>query len=232
MRRHSLHSPLLGAVLLALLVGPLSGCYGMDRVLGKGEKVTKIYELPRKRTVVLVDSAPGQGRPNILALPGPRNIIAADMGYFLEKEEALDKGQVVPPKELLKVERELGADFATTPIDEIARRVGAQQVIHVLVEEARLRATGTLLQPYAEGQVKVLDIQTGRRTFPHPTALTQNGAGEPGHRMLVEMERLSAETVTSNEAEVFANKLAQEVALQVSRYFYDWRKPGFASQIQ
>jgi len=117
-------------------------------------------------------------------------------------------------------------------VDAELTRVGAtRREIWGRFELELTRLKAALGLPF-HAKVKVLDIQTGRRTFPHPTALTQNGAGEPGHRMLVEMERLSAETVTSNEAEVFANKLAQEVALQVSRYFYDWRKPGFASQIQ
>lgn len=220
------------ALAVVALAGPMGGCYAWDRVVGKGELVNKLYQLPRERTLILIDTVDAQGTTNILATPGLRNTIAADMGYFLVKEEALDKDQVVEVRDLLKVERELGTEFAKTPIDEIARRVNARQVIHVLVTESRMRAMGNLIQPIAEGQVKVIDVEAGRRLFPNPLALTADGAGEPGHRMLVEMERLTIETVTAHDADVFSRKLAEEVGLQVSRYFYDWRKPEFASQIQ
>ncbi len=217
-------------------LGTIAGCEAVSvlgaAVRGKGDAVPKLYQLPAKRTVILVDAMEGAGVTNVLSPRGMRSLIASDMGYLLEQEKALPPGMLVPLRELDQVASQLGDDFALTPIDEIARRVGAQQVIHVVVEESSMRVLGTLFRPVAAVQVKVIDVEQGKRVFPQAMNLSTDGGGASGHRLSVPLESVDIDQGGPTVVSIYTRKLAQEVALHSGRLFYDWNKPDLGSKIK
>lgn len=220
-----------GFALAALVAGGCDSAQVVaDAVLGRGEQVKRLYTLERKKTLVLVDTIDDGGRANILAAPALRNTIASDIAFYIQKEEALEEGQFVPLRDLLKLANELGEGYAVTPIDQIGRRLGAGQVIHVVVESATLQIVGSLYRPIAEGQVKVIDVEAGRRVFPQSIGLSMQDAAVPGHRFRVEVDPSSVEASSRTSVDLQARLLAEKTGLEVSQVFYDWRKPEFGSK--
>ncbi len=222
----------LWLVLTLLFAGGCEAFSAVSYAFRGGEPVKKLYQLPPGRTLVLVDTLEGPDRVNALASPTYRNIIASDIGYYLEKEEALPTGSIVPLRELNQLAGQLGEDYARTPIDQIGKRLGAAQVIHVMIEHSSVAVVGNLYRPTAAGQLKVIDVNQGRRIFPSMMELESEGGGLPGHRFATEMDPINRDATDAMIADVLTRQLAQQIGLETSRLFYDWRKPDLGSQIK
>jgi len=227
-------APARAGLFLAMIALALGGCEALSAVsyaFRGGEPVKKLYQLPPQRTLVLVDTLESPDQVNVLASPTYRNIIASDIGYYLENEEALPPDSVIEIRKLNQLAAQLGENYARTPIDQIGRRLGAEQVIHVLVEQSSVAVAGNLYRPAAAGQLKVIDVGQGKRIFPRMMDLEAEGTGVPGHRFSTEMDPVNRDVTDTTLTDVLSRQLAQQVALEISRLFYDWRKPDLGSQI-
>jgi len=222
----------LFVAMIALAIGGCEGLSAVSYAFQGGEPVKKLFQLPPKRTLVLVDTLEGPDQTNALATPSYRNLIASDIGYYLEKEEALPPDLIIDLRELNQLAGQLGDDYDRTPIDQIGRRLGAEQVIHVLIEQSSVAVAGNLYRPAAAGQVKVIDVRQAKRIFPRTMDLEAEGGGVPGHRFSVEMDPINQDVVSTTLTDMLSRQLAQQIALDVSRLFYDWRKPDLGSQIK
>lgn len=142
-----------GCAMLLAALGLAAGCF-YQRIKAK-------YELPEKITLVLVDDPSD-------ALGGAHlaRHVANQIGFQLVRHEAVPA--TVPLNRVSELQRELGDAFATTPIDEVGRTLGAQQVIHVQVLSAKTGYEPGVSRPTAQSRVKVIDVEQRRRLWPQP----------------------------------------------------------------
>ena len=213
---------------LMITTAMIAGCPAagyVAAVIAGPEKVPAMYHLPAKRTLILVDDPEHQ-----LGNPALTNNIAAMTGEFLiqNKSEAQD---FVSVSKLSDLASQLGNDYFAMPIDSIARKLQAQQVIHVYIETVAMQYGAAMYRPTAVVQVKVIDVETGNRTFPRPGPLRE-GLPQPGHKLVVQMDYQNIDDESRTNRNIITGKLAEQIARDVSRLFYQWEMPGPGSSLR
>jgi len=164
---HTTSRPSLLAT-LTLAVAVLGGCEAPAFVLSNvlPQKVQAIYEPDDVPTVIFVDD-PRRKLPNRQM----NGVLANHIGYTLKKEEAI--AEIIPPHLVDNLRANNPEEFNTWAIDKIGRRLGAKQVIYVLVEEFDMgeETREVALRPEMSVRVKVVDVESGRRLFPNKDEL-------------------------------------------------------------
>lgn len=223
-RRRILITLLLGTALLLSLPACEPGAVLVDAIQGP-EKVQPLYLLPDVPTLIMVDDP-----KHLLNNPGLARQIATTAIHYLEFNEVLPTASFVDPKELAKLESELGNRWATTPIDEIGRRLGAQQIIYAKINSARFHFAETLYRPEATIEVKVINADDGQRLWPEPPALVDPTNLPPGHLIQIKDHYVSRDSryVGDSTPDDLARRLADDAGLRLARLFYQWQKdqPG------
>lgn len=207
----------LGLLLLAAALAS-SGCEAVGvvaDVIAGPKRVDAVYELPKAKTVVLVDDLRDQLTTNDLP-----NRIAGRIGDDLMREQAVS--QVIGPQ----VVSDLAAnnpDFDGWALDKVGRRVGADQVIYVVIQSFTLTKNNEVYEPAAAVTVKVLDVASSRRLFPLNDA---NGRAVVAEERPVPRHGASRATDT-----VIARKLADNLAQKIGELFYDHRLPEVGGRL-
>ncbi len=211
-------------VLSLLVLLPLTGCEGIA-LIAQGfspPKVEALYRPVDRPTLVLVDDPPGQfGDPS---LP---NEIAHQIGFHLIQQAALTQPNVVSPHGLYELATRLGEAFATTPIDQIGQRLGAEQVVYVYVQAVRLIQEPGMFRPSAAVRVRVIDTTTGTQLFPDPQR--DDVSADPHyHNLTISMFYRSASNYNHETVRTVQQLLAKRIARDVARLFFDHtpRQPG------
>ncbi|MBB6428695.1 hypothetical protein [Algisphaera agarilytica] len=189
------------------------------------EKVEPLYVLPDVPTLVMVDDP-----KHLLSNPGLARQIATTAIHYLEFHEALPTAQFIKPRELAKLEAELGDRWASTPIDEVGRRLGAEQVIYAKINSAQFHVVDTLYRPEASIEVKIIDVAEGKRSWPEAPALIDPENVPPGHMIQIKdnYESRDSRYVGDSTPDDLARRLADDAGLRLARLFYQWQKdaPG------
>ncbi len=164
-------------------------------------KIPAMYTAPDQPTVVVIDD------PNrLLPSSAESGLIAARIGEDLKTNKAITKMLSPTVVEELRLS---DPNFAGLPIDKIGQRVGASQVIYVLIDRFSLVAEPSVYRPTISARVKVVDVATGKRTFP-----MDNPGGYPITSQMVYRSQqsnvLGTESVLSRKV---SNKLGEEIAL-------------------
>jgi len=198
------------------LIGCQIGGFVMSNVLPR-PKIPAAFEPPDQPTAVLVDD-PHRLLPTVQLMP----IIAGQVGGELEDNEVIS--EVIPPS-LIEDLRASEPEFARWPIDKIGRRVGARQVIYILIESYEMLETDTseIYRPTASVRVKVVDVATGDRLFPKSDAL--------GYPVTVQKHYRDAHDVGVGDRAVMARQLAARVGEDIARLFYEHKQPEVGSKI-
>ena len=213
------------AIAAALSAPGCEGISGIATFLMGSPKVEAVYVLSNRSTLVLVDD------PEIrLGDPALAGVVASNVAYALVEHEVL-QSQIVSQEDLVQVANRLGQDFLTTPIDEIGRMLGAEQVIYVSIEQTQLQVEPGLYRPAAIVDVKVIDATVGKRIFPEPVPRTSSFSVAPGHRLVVRPTHRRIGVVERGVKAALANKLAVQIGLDVARMFFDWKKPEPGSRL-
>ena len=191
----------------------MPGCSLLGVVASAGERVPAQYKLPDVKTLVLVDD-PADRLPD----PQLRDVVAQYTGYHLNESGALSQ-PIIDPDQLRVLADLLGDRYASTPMDTLARELGAGQVIHIQIQTLLLRAPTGLLNPNATVLVSVVNAD-GERLFPQPGPLHDPAEPTPGQRLAIESgPPRYGETDRTSQA-TLTRELAQKIGLDVARLFY------------
>lgn len=203
-----------GAVLVNAIQGP--------------EKVEPLYVLPDVPTLVMVDDP-----KHLLNNPGLARQIATTAIHYLTFHEALPNATFIDPKELAKLEAQLGDRWSSTPIDEIGRRLGAEQVVYATINSARFHFVDTLYRPEASIEVKVIRVADGKRIWPEAPALVDPQHMPQGHLIQMKENYQSRDSryVGDSTPDDLARRLADEAGLRLARLFYQWQRDAPGSSL-
>lgn len=99
------------------------------------------------------------------------------------------------------------------PMDEIARRVGADQLIYVDVLQFSLGENEFAPNPIASASVRVLDVVARERLFPPP--------GSPPWEIQATLGNVNSEMLDARSARIqLADALAELLGVNISQLFY------------
>lgn len=197
-----------GCVQTAILVEAIQG----------PKKIPPAYVLEDVPTAVLVDDP-----HHLLDNPGLARQIGTTAVHYLTTHEALVESTFVEPRDVARLESEFGRDWPLTPIDEIGRRLGAEQVIYAKITRVQIQSIDSLYRPEAMIEVKVLRSADGVRLWPSAQVLPDPANPSPGHTVVVNLpyKTRSGEggVVTPNDV---GRQLADELGLNLARLFYEY----------
>lgn len=189
-----------------LLVG---GCniIGPAYILVAGPpKTDALHTLEKEaKTVIFVDD---QGS-NL-----PRRSLRATISDRVERELMAQKvvNTLVASSAIQQVAMQDAADNLSDNAT-LGKAVGADLVVHVLVESFTMSPDNATYQPFASGFVRVVDARTGKRVWP---------AGEPnGYRLAMQLPiKRGVVPKSASELARAQEDLASNFGLAVSRLFY------------
>lgn len=222
-RGHRTTSTLASVVLtVALLAG--AGCELFGPIFEAGRTNPALYKLPEERTTAILVDDP----QNLLTDSAMRGVIASRIKFELEQNKV--ETTVIDPGKVHMLESELMNAYATTPTDVIGQRLGADQVISVVIEEYMLRQSPGTFKPKLQARVKVIDVVEGKRLFPPLLADNPEDPTSARKGWLVDTtlrESAPLEQGRSEEA-VMQKKMSERLGRDVARLFFKWadRQPG------
>lgn len=216
------------ASILTCLAALAAGCEGPSflakTVLGE-DKVKPVYTLPDRPTLVMVDD-PGQ----VLANPILAGVIATNVEHHLKDSGAI-AAPFVTQARFTSVRDRLDKEYALTPVDQVGRLAGAEQVIWIKIHSAMLQPAPGFYRPTASIELKVLDAVEGKRLFPEPPPIIEPGAPSRGHMMEIGFRYKGLEAQSPGQDAMLARRLAERVGRDVAQLFFEHRPdPKFSQE--
>lgn len=192
------------------------------------EKVEPKHVLADVPTLVMVEDPHHQ-----LNNPGLARQVATTATHYLTFHEVLEEAAFIEPKKLVKLEAEMGEKWSQTPIDEIGRRLGAEQVVYAKINYAKYHHAGTLYRPEASIDVKVINAADGKRIWPNASPMSNPDSPQPGHEVKIKDRFVSSESryVGDSTTDDLARRLADDAGLLIARLFYQWQKDAPGSSL-
>ncbi len=220
------------ACLLLTMLFSISGCeaFAFFTQVISPEKTPAVFDLPPVRTAILVDDTSNQ-----LGDPNHTGVIAQRMIFDFVQSQKLTQEQTVNYRFVRDLEGKLGTDFERTPVDEIGRTLGADQVIHVNIDYVQMSVQPGIIEPKAIVTLKVIDVNKAVRLFPEPSPVSDIEGLETskrGYRISVELPRSVMMDVDSGTQNLLYRQLAEQIGYQAARVFYkhpaeeDGKGPG------
>ncbi|MFP4145913.1 MAG: hypothetical protein ACOCTI_05465 [Phycisphaeraceae bacterium] len=191
-----------------------------------GENLPAAYEFEPEPTLVVVDDPTGA-----LPDPGATDLVAARVSQLLDSRKQY-AGSIIPANKLVRLKDELGDAYQRTPLDELSRRLGAKQIIHVQIRDASQGPAPGVDRPKAVVEVKMIDIEQGRRLFPQSDVSLRADAPPPGRVVTVEMPAQRTGIESHARAASLARELALTIGRDVAQLFYRHRKPDPGSRLR
>ncbi len=178
------------------------------------------HDLADKRTLVIVED-----RRGMIQDPSVIRQVNASLRQALEEEEVVTTG-FVPQSELTALEGELGDAYRSTSLQQIGTRLEADQVVYAEIVAYQLQMGGGIYHPAMALNVKVIDIDEGRRVFPPDidpeTGVTLSATSVPVRTELRVVNRTAEGAAAQSIA---SRELAAQAGLDVARLFFEWRRP-------
>lgn len=198
--------------LMLLLSMAAAGCAAAGlaaTMLKPPEKVQARYKPTSRPTAVVVEN---------YRLPGSGNSIRDSLASQLVVE--LRKNNVVPCVDSYKIYDLRSSNpraYRTMTIDEIGKRVGAEQVIYVdLVNSGVGMSTGgDMVRGDMAALVKVVDVQTGRTLWPDGM--------EEGYYVSIDIPFALINPDKTHQS--VSKSLIQSSADRIAKLFYTWTVP-------
>jgi hypothetical protein len=216
-------------LVLALLLPLFGGCGTAGGFLARGlfgDQVSPMYEPEDRLTLVLVSQGNEQ---NAMPLGDPSlpDSIASTIAYYLQQEKVIT--HLIDQTAVAAVRKELGDRFGTTPPTAVARKVHADQVIYVEVNEVIFATEPGMYKPTAVVYVWVVDANKNEVLFPvSGTGRDDLTPGRPGPFVLPCSlhEKASDSTNPTNPTLIaeLRRKLAERIGRDVARLFFTYDK--------
>jgi hypothetical protein len=205
----------MGLLLLCLTCAGCDAPGFVTYVIAGPPKVDAVFDLDERATLVIVDDP-----NNLMGDPNNPAVIAANVGFHLRENEVIEPELIVSQDRLTVLAGQMGKRYFATPIDEIGRRLDAEQVIHVQVRGMDLQSDNTYYEPTADVEVKVIDVVTGDRLFPPIEPDLPRRETQPGHEMLISLKAQTIDETRRHALQMLTRTLAERVGLEVAQLFY------------
>jgi len=190
----------------------MSGCNiagALERVTSPDRTVEARYVLADVPTVVFLDDRRNQINPVRL-----RREIVDEVTQILTVEGKLN--DMISPRDAMAAARRLDTARETVGVDRVGRAVGAQQVVYIEAIAFRITQDGLMPDPAAFFNIRVLDLDAGRRVFPTEDGLQQTG----GYHIQVSIPRQELATLSgTGNASKLRQVLAQRAGDEIGRLF-------------
>jgi len=199
--------------LLFLLIG--NGCDMIALVADAAETIPAEHELANVPTLIMIED-----RQLHLEDPSVMGYMANAIAGTLIEQEILQANHVVNPDGIAKLRQEFGVRYNNLAIDEIGRRLGADQVLYVEIVDVNLRVAPGLYRPEATAKVKVIDALKRQRLYPATQSLEGVTSAPSGRAILV---RLSTQTPDIDDRSFLGlarQQLAEALAQDIAKLFY------------
>jgi hypothetical protein len=197
------------AICCLMLAALGSGCNLLSAIayktVGPG-KIPAEYVPPQEPMLVLTES---YHQANDL------QPFADQLGLLLQKELETHKvAPLVDPAKLAALKAEKGRDFEKMRIPEIARALGARQVMYVDLQECSFDAVdgAQVFQGAIKAKVRVVDVATAETRWP--------GVGD-GHLFATKTEYVRRDA--RDTPLLVRNMMLEDLAGAISRLFYDFK---------
>ncbi len=187
------------------------------------QKINAKYRLADRPTLILVDDP-----ADLLGNHTLVNEIANHAAFHLTENKVLTDQHVIDPRSLYDLAARLGSRYARTPIDQIGRELGADQVIHIYVALVKLIDQPGLLRPTATVHVKVIDTEQGKRLYPSAQHIEVNPTAMNHQPVNVALRPYTFQGDGRDKISSLSRKLAKRIGRDTARLFYDHlpRQPG------
>jgi hypothetical protein len=129
------------------------------------EEVKAVYDLPKEKTVLVFPD----DLTNPVSYPPLKRELAENISAFLKENKVV--ADVIPYQRLADLQAN-DPNFNRMSIGTIGRKLGVDYVIYINIELFTLKeaAEDTVWHPNMEGRVRVVDVSTGKRTWPDESA--------------------------------------------------------------
>jgi hypothetical protein len=208
----------LAALPLLLLAGSEAAAYVAQAAVDP--KIPALYDIEDRPTLIVVDDP-----RKLMGDPAMTGVIADQISLELRQGKALKT--VIDPLKLRDEQIRLGDAYEATALDQLGRTLGAEQVIHVQVEDVQLQGAPGVLKPRGLTRVKLIDTQKGKRLFPPAqTGEAKSGVSPQPRGQPVLSELFYQQLSQDTRAEL--NRVVRELAVRMGRdaayVFYDHPK--------
>jgi hypothetical protein len=204
------------AALILPLVAAAPGC-AVAGYLGHA-----LFEPKIKAAHTLAD------RPTLVIVDDPRDLLhdasllhemAHGIGRELENRHVLK--QVVSGRDLADLESRMAAEYRLMPIDRIGSSLGAEQVLHVNVDNVEAGYGRITLSC----RVRVFDVEEARQLFPAGAGSVDATAASMG-LVRVAMPFDAVTTAAPGASTLRRRALGERVSISVARLFHDHEPPS------
>ena len=198
----------------------------VDEAFNGGPTTPAVYVLPDRITAVLVDDP-----DRTLTDPRVPRTIGAVAIHNMRFHDAPKTATLVAADQVARLEARLGDDWHTTAIDDIGRRLNAEQVVYARLTPIALDAQRGELDgiPSLRLDVKVIDAATGARVWPPDTVGSPDGYAVVTRPTIAQRrDRLSGKET----ARQTLDHLTEEAGLALGQLFYDWAPPPPGSTLE
>jgi len=177
-----------------------------------------VYQIADLPTLVIVDDRNGVLRDPQLAM-----LAAAHATATLGNEEAVTN--LISTDDLSALASQLGEKYAQTSPYDIAKRLGAKQVILINIFAAAISPEPGILKPSANIGVKLFDIEKNDRLFPPSPKATGHPDPPETEGFFMHKVTLKVKTNQANPARVDAiarQKLAEQIGIRAALLFTEY----------
>jgi hypothetical protein len=197
---------------VGVVLSLMSGCNiagVLERVTSPDRMVEARYVLADVPTVVFLDDRRNQINPVRL-----RREIVDEVTQILTVEGKIT--DMISPRDAMAAARRLDTAQETVGVDSVGRAVGAQQVVYIEAVAFRITQDGLMPDPAAFFNIRVLDLEAGRRVFPTTDGSQQTG----GYHIQVSIPRQELATLSGiGNASKLRQVLAQRAGDEIGRLF-------------
>ncbi len=214
-------SQLLATLCLTLAMLGSSGCIVPHIGRALEGRHGPIYQIEDRSTLVFVEV--DEQAQYLMGDPRIPRLVAARTGNRLVHDGRLS--DVVDHDRIYDMAARMGSQFYEDrpPIDAIGRHVGAEQVIIINIESARLRQEPGLLEPQILSRVRVIQTDPYRRLFPVSADLPEDPRFQPeGYEVVSELPQSLDDEMPPERMNRVTQLMGEVVARDVSRLFIRW----------
>jgi hypothetical protein len=198
-------SAILGAI------GVAGGCAAVGfvaKAIADNPDIPPAYELADRSTVVFVDDP-----AHLLANLTVGSTIAQRITADLRANKT--KMKIIEPTAIDDL-RAGDAAFAQIPVDVVGQRVGADQVIYVLIDSFTIGDEQGVYRPLGSARVKVIDVPSRRRIFP---------GNEQGHTVTRQLNYNHESVDARGQLTVLTRSVAEQLGRDIGFLFYTHKRP-------
>ncbi len=205
---------------LTLCLGGCNIVGGLYVVASGPPKIPAQHELNADRTTVLfIDDL-----NNVLPRRALRDRIGQAAERSMLENKVIAEGKLISAASARRVTTGEQADSRLATVD-IARRVGAEVMVHIVPRAWTLQSQPGIISPVAVVEVKVIDAADNTRLWP---------VTEEGFPLVVRVPRGTTEDLgsTLSERMEIENKLADRIGLQIARLFHEHAREQLSEQLR